>query len=69
MVNLLEVLYAFAIGSALAAIGLLLKGRRSAAIWCAWATFVFGLCAALLYVQLSPKRIATDPAPEVQSGK
>lgn len=66
MVNLLEFLYAFTIGSALASIVLLVKGRRSAAIWCAWATFVFALCSALLYVQLTPKRIATDPTTEVQ---
>jgi hypothetical protein len=58
VVNFLEFLYVLVAGFMVATIVLLIRGRKQAAIWCAWIAFVGALSAALLYVRLVPKVIA-----------
>ena len=58
MVNFLEALYVLALALSGAAIVFLFKRRRSLAFWFLFAAFVVGICAALLYVRLTPATIA-----------
>ena len=59
MVNFLELLYVLTACFTVAAIVLLIRGCRRAALWCAWVAFVGALSAAMLHVRLTPKAIAT----------
>lgn len=60
MVSFLEGLYLLTAGLALAGVILLARGRRRRALWCFFGAFIAGVCAALLYVRLTPRTVASS---------